>query len=181
MSRLVILLCLALLQACASQDQRALYHLDTPSFTTLNCCWQSLETIRISGSEQSIELLSALELLNDHLTVVILDPLGHNLATFRQDQAGLHTLNAPPDWDTRLSKHILLAIYLDQLQASDWHSLAPEWTVIIKENSRTLRYNDSVKLTIKYVQNDSNNRQRHIYIDGQPLTLEIKTLSRTVL
>lgn len=181
MPRLIILLSLALLHACASQRHGELYQLDLPSYTALNCCWQSQESIQISSGEHTTEILSVLELVKDHLTIVILDPLGQRLAAFRQDASGLQTLTAPDDWDPRLSKQMLLAIYLDQLSASGWQFTQTGWAADITEQTRTLRYRDNIKLTINYDDNGLSERRRRIDFTGQPLTLEIQTISRTAL
>ncbi len=181
MSRIAILLGVLVLQACASHRQAQLHQLDLPSHTALNCCWQSQESILISSGGRSTQILSVLELVDDHLTIVILDPLGRSLATFQQDASGLHTRTAPDGWDPRLSRQMLLAIYLDQLSASEWQFTQAGWSAEINEQRRVLRYNDSVKLFIEYDTNQQSQRRRQVHFADQALTLEIKTLSRTVL
>ncbi|WP_344933581.1 DUF3261 domain-containing protein [Zhongshania borealis] len=172
------------LTSCATQQHSSIEALRLPPRSTLACCWQSQESIQITITQNSaikkIALLSALEVTPTQLTVVIFDPLGRRLASFAQDDAGLHTHSAPPEWDTRLAQQMLLAIYLHHIPSSAWNFQGSDWSITTTQRSRALLFRQQIQLQIDYA-DDSSKQDRRISYPGQPLVLDIRTLSRTAL
>ncbi len=131
--------------------------------------------------DQRLELQAAVALLEDGITVVILDSMGRRVVTLEQTASGLRTDSSLPKWNTAMSHLLMVALYLHHLDLDTanpvWPVSTPGWSVAADAGERTLRFRDRMRMQLQYLPGDS----RRISVTGRELQLIIETVQRSLL
>jgi|GEM_PF-4921632 len=175
MQKLILLPLVVLLASCSLWPRSVVTEIALPEPAVLSCCWQSQEQLHITTGTDTESLLSITERSAEQLTVAILSPAGQPLVLLRHDRRGVHAVEVPPGWDTRLNRAILAAIYLHQLASDEWIGSNPAWSVRADKNSRALLHEGKIIVLIQYPEAG----KRSVHYPGYAVHLAISTLSRT--
>lgn len=149
-----------------------------PDLARLPCCWQSEERITLYTPQGEKQLLAVVARQPEQLNLVVLDTLGQRLLTLRYRGDEPEVLNAPPQWDVRMSQGILVAVFLHHMDGAFWQKNS-HWRVDNDGENKILQRGRHTFATLTYQDDEHNNRILDFPDQGQ--TLKVKTLRSTPL
>lgn len=154
--------------------------LPLPSPTSLDCCWQSEESVNLQHSDRSITAHAIVVRKPENLRLVLMTPLGLPLLDVEHDQQNITIHQNDIPLAEQLIRHILFSIYFSHLPPGYWlQNLTAECGFSSSPSSRTMHCFGAP--LISWQQLDQGNHPAYRVEFRDETRIDIQTLSRTRL
>ncbi len=147
----------------------------------LSCCWHQEQVMQIAAPGTAIAGSAVVRREGDELGIAISDHADREVAKVRHDTEGaIHGPDAG-NWSPTLSKLVLLAVYLQQLDPGGWLEGQPGWSLIRNEGRIDLLHDDQLQARIDYRDPPEAGAARAFSLAAQGYALNMEITARSDL